>query len=56
MKKINLLIFILTNIYIVNAQDTTKVLFIGNSITYYNNMPQTFEAIANDKEMLLLLL
>lgn len=28
---------------------TTKVLFIGNSITYYNNMPQTFEAIANDK-------
>ena len=49
MKKINLLIVILINIYVVNAQDTTKVLFIGNSITYYNNMPQTFEAIANDK-------
>jgi len=27
--------------------DTTKVLFVGNSITYYNDMPQTFEAIAN---------
>lgn len=33
----------------VQAQDTTKVLFIGNSITYFNNMPQTFEAIANSK-------
>jgi len=31
------------------AQDTTKVLFIGNSITYFNDMPQTFEAIANSK-------
>lgn len=28
------------------AQDSTKVLFIGNSITYFNNMPFTFEAIA----------
>ena len=26
-----------------------KVLFIGNSITYFNNMPFTFEAIANSK-------
>ncbi len=49
MKRINLLIVILINIYVVNAQDTTHILFIGNSITYYNNMPQTFEAIANDK-------
>ena len=31
------------------AQDTTRVLFIGNSLTYFNNMPQTFEAIANSK-------
>lgn len=31
------------------AQDTTKVLFIGNSITYFNDMPQTFEDIANSK-------
>lgn len=29
------------------AQDTTKVLFIGNSITYFNDMPNTFEDIAN---------
>lgn len=31
------------------AQDTTKVLFIGNSITYFNGMPQIFEEIANSK-------
>lgn len=31
------------------AQDTTNVLFIGNSITYFNSMPQTFESIANSK-------
>jgi len=29
--------------------DTTKVLFIGNSITYYNNMPQIFRDLANNK-------
>lgn len=29
------------------AQDITKVLFIGNSLTYYNSMPETFESIAN---------
>lgn len=32
-----------------NAQNTTNILLIGNSITYYNNMPQTLKAIANDK-------
>ena len=31
----------------VKAQDTTKVLFIGNSITYYNDMPENFEDIVN---------
>ena len=31
------------------AADTTKVLFIGNSITYFNAMPETFEAIANER-------
>ena len=35
--------------FTINAQDTTNVLFIGNSITYFNNMPQTFEEIANSK-------
>ena len=34
---------------LLQAQNTKNVLFIGNSITYYNNMPQTFEAIANSK-------
>ena len=29
------------------AQDTTKILFIGNSFTYYNNMPQMFKAFAD---------
>lgn len=32
-----------------NASDTTKVLFIGNSITYFNDMPFMFEDIANNK-------
>ena len=30
-----------------DTQDTTRILFIGNSITYYNDMPETFENIAN---------
>lgn len=30
-----------------HAQDSTRVLFIGNSITYFNDMPQTFKNIAN---------
>ena len=44
-------LILLTFLYSIssNAQDTTKVLFIGNSITYFNNMPQTFESIANSK-------
>lgn len=29
--------------------DSTKILFIGNSITYYNSMPYTFRDIANNK-------
>ncbi len=39
--------FLFQNIRAVN--DSTKVLFIGNSITYVNNMPQMFQNIANDK-------
>ena len=31
----------------IKAQEATKVLFIGNSITYFNDMPETFEGIAN---------
>lgn len=30
------------------AQHITKVLFIGNSLTYFNSMPETFETIANE--------
>ncbi|KAF5031550.1 hypothetical protein DSECCO2_626610 [anaerobic digester metagenome] len=41
------LIACLFSAYQVVATDTTRVLFIGNSITYYNDMPQTFEDIAN---------
>jgi hypothetical protein len=32
-----------------NPADSTNVLFIGNSITYYNNMPQMFGNIAISK-------
>lgn len=33
----------------IKANDSLKVLFIGNSITYYNNMPYLFRDIANNK-------
>lgn len=50
MKKILLTIsFILLIGFNSNAQNIKNILFIGNSITYFNNMPQTFESIANDK-------
>ena len=44
-------LFLLICLYIssTQAQNTKNVLFIGNSITYYNSMPQTFESIANSK-------
>jgi len=29
------------------AQDTTRILFIGNSFTYYNNMPQMVKSFAD---------
>ncbi|WP_329805634.1 PKD domain-containing protein [Flavobacterium facile] len=32
-----------------NAQIQKKVLFIGNSMTYFNDMPVLFESIANEK-------
>lgn len=31
------------------ANDSLQVLFIGNSLTYFNNMPFTFKSIANTK-------
>jgi PKD repeat protein len=40
-------IFILSNASA--SVDTTKVLFIGNSITYFNNMPQLFQSLSASK-------
>ncbi|MEI6821188.1 MAG: T9SS type A sorting domain-containing protein [Bacteroidota bacterium] len=51
-KKVLILSFFLFFITIklkANA-DSTKVLFIGNSITYFNDMPYIFGSIANSKE------
>jgi hypothetical protein len=39
-----LILFAIANM--VQAQDTTKVLFIGNSHTFVNNLPQTFYQLA----------
>jgi len=47
MKKLILTFIIISITYLSNAQNPTRVLFIGNSITYFNDMPQTFENIAN---------
>lgn len=49
MRILQLIVFIFINSLLLNAQNMTRVLFIGNSITYFNIMPQTFEAIANLK-------
>lgn len=48
MKKHNFVILIITILLnsFVQAQDTTKVLFIGNSFTYVENMPDLFKNIA----------
>lgn len=45
----NILFLLLLLSLNVSGQDTTNVLFIGNSITYFNDMPQVFEDIANSK-------
>lgn len=43
------LLGLLMGCFSANAQpaDTTRVLFVGNSFTYYNNMPEIFEQLAN---------
>jgi len=43
------LLFLLICPVIINCQDSAKVLFIGNSYTYYNNMPNLISGIANSK-------
>jgi PKD repeat protein len=49
MKKSLSLILFLLFLWKSNASDTTRVLFIGNSITYYNEMPTMFQEIANNR-------
>ena len=44
-----LLLFIFSVSFISLSQDTTSVLFIGNSFTFYNNMPFIFKDIATSK-------
>jgi hypothetical protein len=48
-KKIILILFLLGSIDYLYSQDTTSVLFIGNSFTFYNNTPGLFKAIAESK-------
>lgn len=47
MKSLSFIILFISFTQVLLSQDTTRVLFIGNSITYYNDMPQTFEDISN---------
>ncbi len=47
MKKHLITVILISLTYFSFSQNTTKILFIGNSITYFNDMPQTFENIAN---------
>lgn len=47
MKLKYILLAILAPIYFITAQE--KTLFIGNSMTYFNNMPNLFQEIANSK-------
>ena len=46
MKHIILLFLIVVSASLKAQVDTTKVLFIGNSFTYFNNMPSIFKQIA----------
>jgi len=48
MKKKYLLVLLFAVLFS-NAQVQKKVLFIGNSMTYFNDMPLLFESIANEK-------
>lgn len=42
------LLSILAFVHGAKASDTTRVLFIGNSMTYFNDMPTTFRDISNN--------
>jgi PKD repeat protein len=45
-KQLALIIIFLTSLGSTNAQDSTSILFIGNSYTYFNNMPDILSNIA----------
>lgn len=50
--KIKLLVLVfmlLASQQLIAATDSTKVLFIGNSLTYFNDMPILFQSIAHNK-------
>lgn len=47
--KVITFLFIICYIPVRATARPLKILFVGNSITYYNDMPQTFRDIANDK-------
>lgn len=49
MNKLIFLLGILAGTQIATAQDTVSVLFIGNSFTFMNEMPNTFREIAKSK-------
>src|SRR4051812_32486983 len=40
-------LFFLLLYFTIAAQDSTRILFIGNSFTYYNNMPLIVKAFAD---------
>lgn len=47
MKQFYLFLPMLLALTALNAQDTTRILFIGNSFTYYNNMPDIVKGFAS---------
>lgn len=48
MRKITLLITILSVLNFLSAQDTKKVLFLGNSYTFYNDLPSLVSQMATN--------
>lgn len=47
MKRLLITMLLAAAVVLVNSQE--RVLFVGNSLTYYNDMPQLFAGIANEK-------
>ncbi len=51
MKKASLLFFLWAIISTIYANDTINVLFVGNSNTYFNEMPKTFENLSKNQNI-----